>query len=450
MTLQEGTHSPAAPPAAGEDDYPRPAVAWWSVVVFFLLYGIAFLDRQMLNILVVPIQQTMGISDFEISLLQGFTFAVFYTVLGIPIGWFVDNSPRRRIVFLGLVFWSIASSACGLAIRYWHLLLGRIGVAAGEAVLAPAAYSMMSDIFPPGKLALPMSIMGTGAAVGGALSAVMAGVVVDAVPVEGIDLPLAGNLVGWQVALLLTGIPGLLFAPLIYTVPDQRRHKDVVEKAGASGKGIGEAMRFIHSRRGFYYPHFLGFGLYSMCNYGLVSWLAVFFMRQHDWSLSQTAMMVGVLTLFVGVAGGALMGFLVDRWYSSGRKDAHMLFFAGCALLQAICVAAMVLSPDARIAVAFLVLPIAVGSFTGVAGAALQIVTPGRMRGQVSAVYLLVFNMIGLGCGPTIVAVFTDYVFRDESMVGWSLVMTFGIFAPIAAILMLMGARAIRSGLMHA
>lgn len=433
-----------------DETYPRPAVAWWSVVVFFLLYGIAFLDRQMLNILVVPIQQTMGISDFEISLLQGFTFAVFYTVLGIPIGWFVDNSPRRRIVFLGLVFWSIASSACGLAMRYWHLLLGRIGVAAGEAVLAPAAYSMMSDIFPPGKLALPMSIMGTGAAVGGALSAVMAGVVVDAVPVEGIDLPLVGNLVGWQVALLLTGIPGLLFAPLIYTVPDQRRHKDVAEKAAASGKGIGEAMRFIHSRRGFYYPHFLGFGLYSMCNYGLVSWLAVFFMRQHDWSLSQTAMMVGGLTLFVGVAGGALMGYLVDRWYSSGRKDAHMLFFAGCAMLQATCVAAMVLSPDARIAVAFLVLPIAVGSFTGVAGAALQIVTPGRMRGQVSAVYLLVFNMIGLGCGPTIVAVFTDYVFRDEAMVGWSLVMTFGIFAPIAAILMLLGAKAIRSGLMQA
>jgi hypothetical protein len=113
-------------------------------------------------------------------------------------------------------------------------------------------------------------------------------------------------------------------------------------------------------------------------------------------------------------------------------------------------IAAMVVSPNAYLAVAFLVLPTALAGFTGVAGAALQIVTPGRMRGQVSAVYVLVFNMIGLGCGPTVVALFTDYVFRDDAMVGWSLLMTFAIFAPLAAGLLLLGARAIRKGVMQA
>ncbi|NBB52620.1 MFS transporter, partial [Rhizobium sp. CRIBSB] len=165
----DASQSPAGPVPAGEEAYAKPAVAWWSVAVFFLLYGIAFLDRQMLNILVVPIKETLDISDFQISLLQGFTFAVFYTIVGVPIGWFIDNGPRRKVVFLGLIVWSVASSACGLAFRFWHLMLGRIGVAAGEAVLAPAAYSMLSDIFPPNRLALPMSIMGTGAALGGAL-----------------------------------------------------------------------------------------------------------------------------------------------------------------------------------------------------------------------------------------------------------------------------------------
>ncbi len=422
----------------------------------------------MLNILVVPIQQTMGISDFQISLLQGFTFAVFYTVVGIPIGWFVDNGPRRRIVFLGLIFWSIASSACGLATRYWHLLLGRIGVAAGEAVLAPAAYSMLSDIFPAGRLALPMSVMGTGAAVGGALSAVIAGMIVDAVPASGMDVPVIGNLVGWQIALLLTGIPGLLFAPLVYTIPDKRARNQVLggtglpkgkaktpaatasETKASSGATIAEAMGFILSRRLFYLPHFIGFGLFSMCNYGLVSWVATFFVRTHGWTLTQTAVMIASLTLLVGVTGGTLSGFLVDRWFSRGRKDAHMLFYAGCALLQAVCVAGMVITPVPMIAVAFLVLPIAVMNFTGVAGAVLQIVTPPQMRGQISAVYLLVFNLIGLGCGPTVVALFTDFFFKDVAMVGWSLVLTYAIFAPITAGLMLLGARAIRTGVVKA
>lgn len=449
---------------AGEEAYAKPAVAWWSVAVFFLLYGIAFLDRQMLNILVVPIKETLDISDFQISLLQGFTFAVFYTIVGVPIGWFIDNGPRRKVVFLGLVVWSVASSACGLAFRFWHLMLGRIGVAAGEAVLAPAAYSMLSDIFPPNRLALPMSIMGTGAALGGALSAVMAGVIVDAVPAGGLDMPLFGNLAGWQIALLLTGIPGILCAPLIFTVPDKRIAKGgskpaapepvageaSIGKTGTDGASMGEAMSFIYDRRRFYVPHFIGFGLYSMCNYGLVSWVATFFIREHAWAMTQVAVMFATLSLFVGVSGGALMGFIVDRWYSRGRKDAHMLFFAGSALLQAACVFGMVLSPDPNLAVAFLVLPMALMSFTGVAGAILQIVTPSRMRGQISAVYLLVFNMIGLGCGPTVVALFTDYVFRNDGMVGWSLVLTFAVFAPITAGLMLLGARAIRKGVVNA
>ncbi|MEP6869169.1 MAG: MFS transporter [Novosphingobium sp.] len=450
----------SAPPVAisaagglvGDGDYPRPTIAWWSVVVFFLLYNVSYLDRQMLNLLVVPIRATLGISDFQLSLLQGFGFAVFYTAVGVPIGWLVDHRPRRRIICLGLVLWSFAASACGLAMHYWQLALGRVGVSVGEATLAPATYSLLSDIFPPGKLALPMSIMGTGASLGGALSAVIAGFVVDAVPPGGMELPVLGNLVGWQIALLLTGVPGLLFAPLIFTVPEPRRRglTPVANTDTPDRPGRGEAGRYIWQRRRFYLAHFFGFGFYSMCNYGVTAWMPTFLMRHHHWSLKQAALTTGTVTLLAGVTGGALMGFVVDRWYSSGRRDAHLVFFAGCAILQALCVAGAVLSPDPRMAIPFLVPQVAVASFTGVAGAALQIVTPGRMRGQVSAVYLLVFNLIGLGCGPSVVALFTDFVFHDDSKVGWSLLLTFAIFAPIAAGLMLMAARAIRAGVVSA
>ena len=428
---------------ADETEYPRPAIAWWSVAVFFLLYNIAFLDRQMLNVLVVPIRATLGVSDFEISLLQGFAFAVFYTAMGVPIGWMVDNHPRRRVVFLGIVLWSFAASGCGLAVRYWQLALGRIGVSVGEAALAPAAYSLLSDIFPPGRLALPMSIMGSGAALGGAFSAIIAGYIVEMVPAGGMEVPFLGNLVGWQLALLLTGVPGLLFAPLIYTIPEPDRRGHVV---GAPRADRGEAARYIWERRRFYLCHFFGFGFYSMCNYAVNAWVPTFFMRHHGWSLKQAALTIGTLTLLVSITAGALIGLVVDKWYSRGRKDAHLRFFAGCTLIQTLGIAGMVIAPDAWLSVAFLIPQASVVIFNGVAAAALQIVTPGRMRGQVSAVYLLVFNLIGLGFGPSVVAVFTDYVFHDDGMVGWSLLLTHVLFAPLAAVLMLTAARAVRNG----
>lgn len=424
-------------------NYPRPAIAWWAVAVFFLLYSVSFLDRLMLNLLVVPIRASLRVSDFQISLLQGFAFAVFYTVLGVPIGWLVDHRPRRRIICLGIVLWSLAASGCGLAARYWQLALGRIGVSVGEATLAPAAYSLLSDIFPPGRLALPMSIMGTGGALGGALSAVLAGYLVEAVPPGGIALPVVGHLVGWQVALLVTGLPGLLFAPLVYTVPEPDRRGVAPTASRADGAA---ALRHIWQRRRFYLSHFLGFGLYSMCNYGVTAWVPTFFMRHHHWSLKQAALTTGTVSLVAGVAGGALTGLVVDRWYSRGRRDAHLVFFAGCALFQTGCVAALVTVSDPHLAVASLVALTTVVSFTGVAGAALQIVTPGHLRGQVSAIYLLVFNLIGLGCGPSVVALLTDYVFRDDGMVGWSLLATYVVFAPLAAGLMLTAAAAVRRG----
>lgn len=187
-----------------------------------------------------------------------------------PIGWLVDNGPRRRIICLGIVLWSFAASGCGLAARCWQLALGRIGVSVGEATLAPATYSLLGDIFTPGKLALPMSIMGTGASLGGALSAVIAGYVVDAVPAGGMEVPFLGNFVGWQIALLLTGVPGLLFAPLVYTVPEPRRRAMTQTLQAESDRAqSGQALRYIWERRRFYLAHFFGFGLYSMCNYGV-------------------------------------------------------------------------------------------------------------------------------------------------------------------------------------
>ena len=420
----------------GQLPYPKPAHAWWSAVVFFILYNLSFIDRQMINLLVDPIRATLEISDFEISLLQGFAFAIFYCLLGVPIGWLVDHKPRRPIVAAGVLIWSIAAAACGLATRFWHMALARIGVAAGEATLAPAAYSMMSDMFPPKKLAFPMSLMGTGAALGTAAAGLIAGAVTASVGTSQVEIPVLGSFEAWQVAFLVAGIPGLLLVPLIYTVRDPVRRL----KEGARALEGASVVNYFAENRRLYSGHMLGFAVYSMCNYGFVSWVPSFLIRIHDQSLADVAWIYGGLTLVFGLFGGLLMGFVVDRWFSSGRRDAHLRFFAMMALMQMVSVTIAVNAGSLWLSVAFLAPVFAVQSFTGVGAAALQIITPATMRGQMSAIYLLIFNLVGLGLGPTVVAIFTDYLFGNDMMVGQSIMLTFLIFSPITTILMLWAA----------
>jgi MFS family permease len=426
-----------------QHEYPSARAGWWATTVFFLLYTISFIDRQMLNLLVEPIKATLKVSDFEVSLLQGMTFALFYTVFGVAIGWLVDHGPRRRLIFAGVVLWSIAASGCGLAARYWQMALARVGVAVGEATLAPAAYSLMSDIFPPRRLALPMSFMGSGAPVGTALAMIIGSYVMATVPSGGMELPVFGTLEGWQVAFFVAGVPGLLLAPLVFTIAEPARIKPTSQQEPGAAKAAS-ALPYLAAHRRFYFGHFMGFALYSMINYGLSSWLPTFLIRRHGMELSQAGYASGLFMFAFSTTGAIAMGFLVDRWYARGRKDAHLLFFAGCTLVQLLSVALAVSVADPWVALVLLIPQIAASGFTGVAAAALQIGTPARMRGQVSAIYLLVFNLIGLGLGPTSVAFFTDFVFRDEARVGSSILLTYAIFAPLAVLCMLSATRSMR------
>jgi len=427
--------------ALANKDKPSSAVGWWVTGVLFIFYALSFTDRQILNLLVEPIKASLNISDFQVSLLQGFAFAIFYTVFGVGIGWLVDNKPRRPIIFFGVVFWSLATAGCGLASRYWQLALARIGVAVGEASLAPAAYSLMSDVFPARRLALPMSVMGAGAPLGAAFAMFTGSYILGVLP-NGLHLPIIGEIVSWQLAFLAVGVPGLLLAPLIWTIHNPSRPKSTL--CGSNSNSASDVIRYLASHKRFYAGHFLGFGVFSMINYAVSAWLPTFLMRRHHFELGEAGYVAGGLVFFVALPGSLLMGWLVDRWYSLGRHDAHLLAYAGCTLIQLVSICIAVLVADPWLAIIALIPHTAVAGFTGVAAAALQITTPARMRGQASAIYLLVFNLLGMGCGPSVVAIFTDFVFKDELQVGYSLLLTYIIFAPVAIFLLLYAAPAMR------
>jgi MFS family permease len=423
---------------AGAVPYPRISQAIWLLVVLTLLNVASTIDRQILALMVDDVKDALSISDFEISLLQGLTFATFYTLFGLPFGWAADRFSRHRVIFIGVTLWSIAASACGLARHFWQLLIARIGVGIGEAALSPAAFSLISDSFPKARLALALSIYSTGAVVGSALALAIGGVLVGVLPKAGMDVLLLGSLARWQIIYLVTGLPCLLVGWLIFTTVNPVRRGRI----GAAAKGNGAA-RFMAQRWRVFGPHFLGFGLYSMCGYGILIWTPAYMNRVFGWDM----LIVGPLTalmMLTGVFGGSLLGAIADRWFARGTRDAHMRLYSIAALIQPVIVlvAISVDNPYAFLALygGYHVM----SSFTGVATAVLHIVTPNEYRGQVSATFLLSFNLLGLGVGPSVVAFLTTFVFADPKMVGWSIVLTFALFMPLASLLLRLGCAPVR------
>ena len=149
---------------------PSMAYPWMVVAILMVAYVFSFVDRQILNLLVGPIRRDLGISDTEMSLLMGFSFAIFYTILGIPLGRLADSRSRRGLIAAGVVVWSVMTALCGLARTYWQLFLFRVGVGVGEATLSPAAYSMIADYFPPERRATAMSVYAMGIYLGSGIA----------------------------------------------------------------------------------------------------------------------------------------------------------------------------------------------------------------------------------------------------------------------------------------
>lgn len=205
------------------------ARAWSALAVLMLAYTVSFVDRTILSLLIPPIQRDLGISDTQVSLLAGFAFAIFYTLMGIPLGRIADRYNRRNLIAVGITVWCLMTAACGLARTYWELFLARVGVGIGEAALSPAAYSMISDLFPRDQLGRAIAIYSIGLPIGSGVALLIGALVVGMVAnVPPITLPLVGTLYAWQLTFLLVGLPGLIVALLVLALREPQRRDQVV------------------------------------------------------------------------------------------------------------------------------------------------------------------------------------------------------------------------------
>ncbi|QIB65777.1 MFS transporter [Kineobactrum salinum] len=426
--------------------WPKSGYAWYVVIILSFCYLVSFVDRQILNLLVPLIQEDLGISDTQISLLQGLSFAVFYSFLGIPIGMAVDKGPRVPIILAGIAVWSVMTAVCGLTKTYWHLFAARVGVGVGEATLSPAAYSIIADYIPPRKRALAMSIYFMGATVG--ISMAMLGGAAAIGWAEGlgdVQIWLVGVLKPWQITFVLAALPGLLAFGLMLSIREPARRMSGIGKPAGShltdrAISLGEIKDYLLENRRVYIAIFGGFTLFSLISFGFLAWIPTYMVRVHGLAPSETGWVVGLIYLIGGIGGTLFGGWLSDWMYSRGKKDAPLrvaiLAAAGVSLLAPVATLTPALELSVILlagSVFFLLMPL------GLAAVALQAVTPNRMRGQVSALYLFFVTMGAMGLGPTSVALLTDFFFQDPSAVGKSLSTVAIAATPLALIMLASG-----------
>ena len=405
------------------------ARAWFTVTVLMLAYALAMVDRTILFLMVAPLEHDLHISDTQMGLLQGFAFSIFFAVAGIPLGRLADLKSRRRIIGVGIVLWSLMTALSGLAQRFWELFIARMGVGIGEATLSPAAYSLMADLFSKDRLARAIALFSAGSLIGAGAAFVFGGVVlgiVGAHPV--IALSLIGEVRSWQIAFFIAAFPGLFVALLTLAIPEPTR-------AGPGQKVVvplKALTKFLVDAR---YPlicYALGFSSQTLVIYSTMSWGPTLLARKHHVETASVGAIMGVVVGVFGLAGFFAGGALADYFSRTGRADGHMRV----GLIGALCfgpfAVAMTLSHSISMTVAcmcllffFITLPTA----AGVAG--LQLTTPSRLRAQVSSIFLLIVNLVGLGLGSLVIGGLTDYVFKNKSAIDLSLLTMYVAVMPL-------------------
>ncbi len=407
-------------------DYPPLAYSWYVVVILTLTYTVSFIDRQIMALMVEPIRRDLQISDTQMSLLLGLAFAVFYTLLGIPIARLADRFSRRGIIAAGITIWCLMTASCGIARNYAQLFIARVGVGVGEAALSPSALSLISDYFPQSIRARAIAFYTMGITFGVGLAMIVGGKVITMVQnAPNLVLPIVGELYAWQTVFIIVGLPGLLMAVLMATVkePSRKERYHLPEDGAQQGEdhSLRVALRFFGSRWKMYGSHFFGMSVVGILSYGFFAWIPTMFIRTWGWSIWDIGLAYGTVTLISGVLSVFLASWLAERMMAKGHEDAHM---RAALYLNLLSISGAILTPfmpTAQLALIMLI-PMTAGTIAATSAgiSALMIVTPNQLRAQASALYYFIINLLGLTAGPMGIALFTDYVFKDDSLIRYS------------------------------
>jgi MFS family permease len=426
-------------------------VGWYATVMLAVLYWLSVLDRYIISLLVDPIKKDLGITDVQFGLLQGLAFIGSFTLFGLIFGALADRVNRRKLIYVGVTIWSIATAFCGVAQNFWHLLLARVGVGVGEASLNPSATSMIADLFPRAKLTTAMAVYAIGSTVGSGTALIIGGAIVGLVShLDVIVLPLIGEIRPWQAVFFIVGIPGSLIAFSIFTVPEPvRRGRGADGKKSAMGGGYTGLFKFMKSQPRFFIYHYLGFTFASAVVTGGIAWFPTHITRTFGWSAPEVGAALGPALMIAGIVSKLATGRLVDLMYQRGYRDAQLRWYGlGMLFAAPVGVFATTSGNVWTFITAITVFMTLIGAFQACAMTALNLVTPNELRGSGVALFSTTAGLLGGGAGPVLIATASNI--GGHSSIGLGLAVIMGICCPLGALFLLLGMRPMREAMAEA
>ncbi len=410
--------------------------AWTSLLILTFLYVLYFIDKQIFALLTNTLEGELGFSDTQIGVLQGFVYATPYSIGLLIMGILVDRYPRRLLLAGGVLLWSLAAAASGLATSFQSMALARMFVGLGEAAMVPVGMSILASLFPRDRLSMATGVFYSGTTLGGVVALLLGGAALGAlVRSGGMTFPFLGHVEPWRAGFLLTGLPGVAAAWLAFAIPIDDRGRTAIGAYADKAAGRSGFVAYLRANWRYLACYCAAYTVMLVTAFTNIAWAAPYFGRAFHWDHEVIGAVVATGMGFA-FAGNILWGHLSDHMVRRGRRDAVFRVFIGLVLAGIPLCAAAFLVRNPMVCVPAFALGSMVYNGFGCLMSPLQLAAPAHLRGRLTGLFALVSGLVGLGIGPALAGLLTDHLFHDRNMLGSAIVISIAGSSVIMAALL--------------
>ncbi len=394
------------------DGYPTPKYAWTLVAFLTLAYISSFIDRYILGLLIDPIKADTGASDFQMGLLSS-AFTWVYALFALPLGFMVDRRVRTKLVAVGIFLWSAATLWTGLAKSFFQLFLARMSVGIGEAVLSPAAFSIIGDSFPAERRGTPIAVYSMALVIGASAANLLSGGILKwAASIGDVALPFVGELETWQFIFVIVGLPGFILGAIFLVLREPPR----IESSPREGASLSDAFVWIGQN----WAAFFTFVPIFMCMVAIAYgqfFNAPMFSRTWGWDPSNYAIINGLSILAISPITYIFAGRYSDKRVAAGDRTAPLkLAILGLFIMIPTAAIAPMMPAGWMAFAVFCITTVGIGLVSATGVNALLAIVPGDVRGVVVAVYYFFISFVGGALSPPFIGWLNDAHFAGEGL----------------------------------
>jgi MFS family permease len=392
---------------------------WWLVAVLTFAATLGAIDRQIMQLLLVPIKTDLGLTDTQISLLYGLAFSLANVLFLLPAGFLADRVNRRNLLIAGVAVWSVMTATCGLATNYIAMFFTRAGVGFGESVIQPTGVSMLRSAVAPERRGRAFATYAMAIMLGTALALLLGGMLIHMIEAGGLkDVPVIGTMRPWQTVLMLLGLLG---APLVAMVLCTREPGRQVDPH-ANGGTYRETLAYLHANRRIFYPLLAFNTTAGMLSLGFGAWVVPMLLRTWHLTIPQVGFTLGIMMLFGPPIGLAVVGSLMDRFSRKYGVSGPLLVGMGAILLVTLVTTLAPLAPTMSLAWILLGgVMLLSGTCFPIANTVIASIAPLEKLGRITSIQYILYGIFAGAASATLIAVVSDNVFSGETAINKAL-----------------------------